>query len=64
MGDKNRRCYMATKKMGRPTDGPKPIKITARINEETLNILKTYCKKNNKTQAQGIRDGIHSLKDK
>lgn len=55
---------MVAKKMGRPTDDPKPIKVTARINEETLNILKTYCKKKNITQAQGIRDGIHFLKDK
>lgn len=39
---------MAAKKMGRPTDDPKPIKVTARINEETLNILKSYCEKNKK----------------
>lgn len=55
---------MSTKKMGRPTNDPKPIKITARVNEQTLNILKDYCKRKNVNQAQGIRDGIDSLKNK
>lgn len=52
------------KKMGRPTNDPKPIKITARINEQALVILKDYCEKNSITQAQGIRDALNYLKNK
>ncbi|GMQ65390.1 hypothetical protein [Vallitalea maricola] len=55
---------MAKKKIGRPTNDPKPIKITARINEQTLEILKDYCERNNITKAQGIRDGLNYLKNK
>ncbi|QUH27557.1 hypothetical protein [Vallitalea guaymasensis] len=55
---------MAKKKIGRPTDDPKTIKITARINEQTLEILKDYCERNNINKAQGIRDGLNYLKNK
>ena len=52
------------KKIGRPTNDPKPNKVTVKVSNETLNILDDYCKRNNKTRAEGIRDGLNSLKDK
>jgi len=51
------------KKMGRPTDSPKRHNVKARIDDETLQILKNYCDKTGKSQAEGVRDGIHCLKD-
>ncbi|GKX30990.1 hypothetical protein SH1V18_34700 [Vallitalea longa] len=55
---------MSSKKMGRPTSDPKPHSLHVRVNDSELNILDEYCKKNDKTRAQGIRDGINTLKDK
>ena len=52
------------KKMGRPTDDPKPHKITARLNDETLKILDNYCKKKSINRPEGIREAVYRLKDK
>lgn len=51
------------KKMGRPTDNPKPHKITARLNDEGLKILDDYCKKRNICRPEGIRNAVYHLKD-
>ena len=51
------------KKMGRPTDSLKCHDIRVRVNDETFEILQKYCKKEGKNRAEGIRDGIHRLKD-
>ena len=53
----------ANKKMGRPTDSPKRHEVKARVNDETLQILDQYCAENDKKRAEGVRDGIHRLKD-
>ena len=55
---------MASKKMGRPTQDPKPNKLNIRINDEDLQTLNDYCKRKNKTKPEGVRDGIKSLKEK
>ena len=31
------------KKMGRPTDNPKDVRITVRLDAESADILKKYC---------------------
>ena len=49
--------------MGRPTDNPKPHIIKTRLDDNTLGTLKDYCKRSNKSQAEGVRDGINLLKD-
>ena len=55
---------MATKmKMGRPTDNPKPIKLSVRMDEKTLEILDEYCKREGITRMEGIRHGIQRLKN-
>lgn len=55
---------MPSKKMGRPTDDPKPFRLDVRVSEEDLNILEEYCKTTGKTKPQAIRDGIKSLRKK
>lgn len=51
-------------KVGRPTNDPKPNKLTVKVSDETMMILDDYCKRNDKSRAEGIRDGINTLKDK
>ena len=56
---------MAEKKMmGRPTDDPKPHKVSARLNDEGLKTLDDYCKRKNICRPEGIRQAINHLKDK
>ncbi|MED4955920.1 ribbon-helix-helix domain-containing protein [Paenibacillus macerans] len=55
---------MADKKMGRPTDNPKPNKITIRMDNDTLEKLDKYCKNNNIERSEGVRRAIHKLDDK
>ena len=52
-----------TKKLGRPTDNPKPHKLTVRLDDRGLEILDNYCRKNNITRMEGIRQGIYKLDD-
>jgi hypothetical protein len=47
--------------MGRPTDNPKRHTVEARVDDETFQILNKYCKKEGKSQTEGIRDGIKKL---
>ena len=55
---------MATsKKMGRPTENPKPFKLSVRIDEKTLETLDAYCKREGITRMEGIRHGIQRLQD-
>jgi hypothetical protein len=51
------------KKMGRPTDNPKPIKLSVRVDVKTLQILDGYCKREGITRMEGIRHGIQRLND-
>ena len=52
------------KKMGRPTDEPKPNRIDVRISDDDLQFLDKYCKDNSKTRPEAIRDGIKALRKK
>ena len=52
-----------TKKMGRPTDNPKPYKIAVRLDEESKSILEEYCIQENINQREAARRGIKKLKD-
>lgn len=49
------------KKMGRPTENPKPHMIYARISDSDMQILENYCEKNNITRPEAIRKAIRSL---
>ncbi|MCC0645478.1 CopG family transcriptional regulator [Clostridioides sp. ZZV14-6150] len=56
---------MSPKKMGRPVVGsPKTNDIKVRVDNETNEKLEEYCKKNNLTKAEAIRQGIHLLLQK
>jgi hypothetical protein len=50
-----------TKKMGRPTDNPKPYKITVRIDEYCKKILDKYCEQEGVSQMESVRRGIEKL---
>lgn len=50
-----------TKKIGRPTDNPKPYKITTRIDEISKNILERYCEQEKVSQMEAVRRGIGKL---
>jgi len=55
---------MADKKIGRPTDEPKPNRIDIRVTDEDLEILKGYCKRTGKSRPEAVREGIRSLKNR
>lgn len=49
------------KKMGRPTNDPKDVKLTVRVNKATNKILEKYCKENNISKVEGVREAINRL---
>lgn len=46
---------------GRPTDNPKPYKITVRLDEQSKVILDAYCEQKNVNQMEAVRQGIKRL---
>lgn len=64
MPDKKRGDSVSDKKMGRPTNNPRPNKISIRISDEDKNILEDYCEKENVNKTEAISRGIKSLKPK
>ncbi len=46
---------------GRPTDNPKPYRITIRIDEHSKRILDDYCKQENIPKMEAVRRGIKKL---
>ncbi len=46
---------------GRPTDNPKPYKITVRLDQQAETILETYCKQENVERGEAVRRGIKKL---
>lgn len=48
---------------GRPTDNPRPHKISIRINDESHSILDVYCKQELTTKTEAIERAIRKLKD-
>ena len=49
------------KKMGRPTNDPKDVKLTVRVNKATNEILEKDCKENNISKVEGVREAINRL---
>lgn len=53
------------KKVGRPVSGtPKTVKLTVRVDNESVDILDSYCEREKVSRADGVRAGIKALKDK
>ena len=50
-------------KMGRPTEDPKKLRVSARINESLREILDKYTKQENVDDSEAVRRGIGLLKD-
>ncbi len=50
------------KKMGRPTENPKPYRAVVRFDEECKDILENYCEQKEVNQMEAIRRGIKKLK--
>ena len=49
------------KKMGRPTNNPKPYRAVVRMDEKTNAVLNSYCEKEKINKMEGIRRGIQEL---
>ncbi|MPM78492.1 hypothetical protein SDC9_125503 [bioreactor metagenome] len=49
--------------MGRPTDNPRPYKISIRVNEKTKQIVDKYCLQKSVNQTTAIERGIEKLED-
>lgn len=54
---------MGNKKMGRPTDNPKPYKIAVKLDQEAKDILDAYCKQESVSIMEAGRRGIKKLKN-
>jgi hypothetical protein len=53
------------KKVGRPISGTlKTVKLTVRVDDEAMSILDSYCERKKVSRADGVREGIKTLKDK
>lgn len=64
MGSKQGGETLAEKnKGGRPTDNPKPHKVSARLTDEGFKTLDNYCQKKQINHPEGIRQAINRLKD-
>lgn len=53
---------MSGKKMGRPTDNPRPNKLSIRISDEDKKILENYCEEKKVNRTEAISRGIKSLR--
>lgn len=53
---------MGKKKMGRPTDNPKPYKIGVKLDKESKDILDAYCEQESVSMMEAARRGIKRLK--
>jgi len=50
------------KRMGRPTDNPRPNKLSIRISDEDKQILEYYCEIENVNRTEAISRGIKKLR--
>ena len=62
MPDKSEVTKMSPR-TGRPTNNPRPNKISIRISDEDKDILETYCEKNSVNKTEAISRGIKKLAD-
>lgn len=52
---------MSAQKKGRPTDNPRPHKISIRINDRSKEVLEAYCSQENVSKTEAIERGIEKL---
>jgi len=51
------------KKMGRPTDNPRPNKLSIRISDADKETLEKYCVEKSVNRTEAISRGIQKLKE-
>lgn len=56
--------YLATKKMGRPTDSPKDYMLRVRMDQDTLRKLDSCCYAEKLSRSEIVRKGIQEQYDK
>ena len=54
---------MAGKKMGRPTDNPKPYRVNVRLDKESKEILDAYVAQEKINALEAVRRAIRKLRD-
>ena len=54
---------MPSKKMGRPTDNPRPHKLNVRINDNSKEVLKKYCLKEEVNRTEAVERALKKLDD-
>ncbi|MBS4917862.1 MAG: hypothetical protein KHZ93_09850 [Clostridiales bacterium] len=54
---------MGTKKMGRPTDNPKPHQMTVKFDDKCKSIIEQYSKQENVSKMEAVRRGVKKLKN-
>lgn len=55
--------YIINKKMGRPTNNPRPHKLSIRINDTSKKIIEGYCNKFNVNVTETIERALIKLRD-
>lgn len=63
MPDKRKEALMSPR-TGRPTNNPRPNKLSIRISDEDKKTLEKYCEENNVNRTEAISRGIKKLKEK
>jgi len=48
---------------GRPTENPRPHKLSIRVNDKSLEILEWYCAKENVNKTEAVERAIGKLKE-
>ena len=46
---------------GRPTDNPKPYKITVRLDKEAQDAMEAYCEREKVERGEAVRRGLKKL---
>lgn len=64
MPDKKSEVIMMPKKLGRPTDNPRPNKLSIRISDADKELLENYCERENVNKTEAISRGINLLDKK
>ena len=54
---------MPGKKMGRPTNNPRPHKLNVRINDSSKQILEKYCLQESVNKTEAVERGIKKLEN-
>ena len=54
---------MPAKKMGRPTDNPRPHKLSVRINDRSKKTLEEYCLRETVNRTEAVERAIGKLAD-